>query len=163
MMRSFLVTVMMGMSLFSGTGRAGEAIFVRVQDVDKGSGSLVVPVISPGSCIFCYIDGVLVPNPGLYNYSLKDIKVYTGIGKPLETDEVMKTVKPGSVMLFVRRGDKINFEFLFSFTKDTLIVIMPSNQEINFLLKKKSSLEFLVQKMVEPVFFLGRFVGEFGR
>jgi hypothetical protein len=40
MMRSFLVTLMVGMSLVSGTGRAAEALIVHVNDVDK-SGSLV--------------------------------------------------------------------------------------------------------------------------
>jgi hypothetical protein len=156
MMRSYLVTLVVGMSLGSGTGRADEALIVHVNDVDK-SGSLVFP----GSVI----------NSALGNYfyqekpikvSLNDVKVYNRFGKMLASEEVMDRVKPGTVLVIGRMGDKFDRSKYLFLTRETLILILiksPTNER-HLINPAESSFAFLVRTIIAHDNLLRRRIAE---
>jgi len=176
MMRCFLVTV--GLSLLSGTGRAGEAVFVPVHGVDKATGALlfreleevrgvkdfVVEEIVDGKTVQRTVQGHTVRFvEKSVKLHLKYFKVYDGFGNLLAAKEVMKRVKPGTVVLVARMGDKLNRWDLFSLTKETMVLVMPPNRWMPKPAPDQSSLVFLT--MVEEAMMLGvevagHFVGE---
>jgi hypothetical protein len=164
MMRCSLLVV--GLSLLPGTGRAGEAYFSKVHDVDKGTASLVFRGLECIDVLKQVVNErtgekveVHVPTPFERNwkYSLNDYQVYDGIGKLLGPEEVLKRVHPGMVVLIARKGDKINLGKLFSLKKETLILIMPPNKNLPpAALSPNGPLGFLGETIVEEASSLGQ-------
>jgi hypothetical protein len=158
MIRYVLMTLMVGMSMVPGTGRAGEAFFIHVHDVDNNSGSFVFEELIGGRCFGFRVRHITL--------TLKDFKVYNGVGNLLGADELMEKIKPGMLLVIAKIGNKINRGNLFFLTKETMIVIVPTTKDLSKLACVPESLSgFLCRKMGEPGSWLvGRitehFVGE---
>lgn len=124
-----------GLILVSGICHTDEAYFTRVLDVDRGTGSLVLQELI-NDLDFSW---------GPTKHSLKDFKVYDGTGKLLDTDEVIRRVKPGMALLIAKKGDKTNRDILFSLKKETLVLVLelPPTKDPPFFRHSESLLQFL--------------------
>jgi len=153
MVRCLLLTC--GLSMLQSTARADDRILwvgkspclILVHEIDKAAGSLVFRQsetnwkllekeiqreTSDGkSETYKAHEIVEVRNrPKKVAFSLKNIQVYDGTGTRLGGAEVMKRTKPGMQVMIARLGDKIGLDYLFVFKKETLILVVPANQEI---------------------------------